>query len=203
MTGDARREQILETAVRLFSQHGFSGTTTKQIAQAAGVSEAMVFRHFSSKDELYGAILDAKACQSEMQFLWKENSVIQKAMDDRDDFAFFYNIALHALNKHHTDVGFMRLLMFSALEEHALAQRFFKEFVARMYDYIGNYIKSRQQEGAMRDIAPRVAVRSFMGMLIHHSITNILWDKSRDLVNISNEEAAKNFTEILLNGIRN
>ena len=63
MAGEERRLQILRIAVRLFSQHGFRGTTTKEIAQAAGVSEAMVFRHFATKEELYTAILDHKACE--------------------------------------------------------------------------------------------------------------------------------------------
>ena len=40
MTGDDRRKQILETAVRLFSAHGFSGTTTRKIAEAAGNLDA-------------------------------------------------------------------------------------------------------------------------------------------------------------------
>jgi hypothetical protein len=39
-------------------------------------------------------------------------------------------------------------------------------------------------------------------MMIHHSLNNILWDKKRRLIDISNEEAAKNFAEILLGGIR-
>jgi hypothetical protein len=39
-------------------------------------------------------------------------------------------------------------------------------------------------------------------MLIHHSLNNILWDKKRHLMNISNEDAAKHFAEILLGGIR-
>ena len=62
MTGDKRRLQILQTAFDLFSRKGFSGTTTKDIAKAAGVSEAMVFKHFASKDELYGALIEAKTC---------------------------------------------------------------------------------------------------------------------------------------------
>ena len=37
MTGDARREQILQAAISLFSQKGFRGTTTKEIGKAAGV----------------------------------------------------------------------------------------------------------------------------------------------------------------------
>jgi AcrR family transcriptional regulator len=203
MTGDERREQILRAAVELFSRKGFKGTTTKEIANASGVSEAMVFRHFASKDELYAAILHSKGCQDGVKrFPWEGNEMLSKAIELRDDFAVFYNIALAALNKHHEDVGFMRLLFYSALEEHNLAERFFKEFIERVYEFIGGYIKTRQDEGAMRDLEPRIAVRAFMGMLIHHSINNILWDKKRVLLDITNEEAAKNFAEILLEGIR-
>jgi len=202
MKGDARREQILQTAVSLFSQRGFSGTTTKEIAKAAGVSEAMVFRHFSSKDELYGAILESKTCKGGTEpFPW-EASDLRRAIEEKDDYAFFYNLALHAMNQHHSDVGFMRLLFYSALEEHELADRFFSEFISRIYVFIGDYVETRQRDGAMREINPRIVVRAFMGMLIHHSINNILWDKDRKLLNISNEEAAANFTEIILKGIR-
>jgi AcrR family transcriptional regulator len=203
MKGDERREQILAAAISLFSKHGFSGTTTKEIAKAAGVSEAMVFRHFANKDALYGAILDNKACNDGVRrFPWEGNPAVIEAMAKKDDFAFFYNIAVSALEKHHSDVGFMRLLFYSALEDHELAHEFFSGFIARIYEFIGDYIKSRQADGAMREIKPKIAVRAFLGMLIHHSLNNILWDKNRKLLSISNEEAARNFTEVLLQGIR-
>ncbi|MBK9173828.1 MAG: TetR/AcrR family transcriptional regulator [Chloracidobacterium sp.] len=202
MSGDERREQILTTAVELFSRHGFSGTTTKQIANAAGVSEAMVFRHFSTKDELYGAILHSKSCEDGLhQYPWEGNAELLRAIEEKDDHAVFYNFALQALNKHEADVGFMRLLFYSALEEHDLADRFFNEFVSKVYDFIGGYIERRQADGAMREMHPRIIVRSFLGMLIHHSLNNILWDKKKRILDISNEEAAKNFAEILLRGV--
>lgn len=203
MKGDERREQILQTAVNLFSQRGFKGTTTKEIALASGVSEAMVFRHFASKDELYGAILHSKGCKDGVQrFPWEKNEKLRQAILEKDDFAVFYNIGFDALNKHQDDVVFMRLLFYSALEEHELADRFFNEFISRIYEFIGGYIKGRQDDGAFRQMNPRIAVRSFLGMLIHHSLNNILWDKKRVILNISNEEAAKNFAEILLRGIK-
>lgn len=201
MTGDARREQILKTAVQLFSQHGFSGTTTKKIAEAAGVSEAMVFRHFSTKSELYDAILDDKHCHEGIRFPWEHNPVLQKAIAEKDDHAVFYNLAFNALVKQQSDESFMRLLFYSALEEHELAERFFNEFVAKIYGFIGGYVEQRQKDGAMREINPRIVVRAFLGMMIHHSLNNILWDKKRKLLNITNEEAAKNFAEIILNGV--
>ena len=60
MPGEDRRRQLLRVAVESFALNGFSGTKTKDIAAAAGVSEAILFRHFASKEDLYHAILDEK-----------------------------------------------------------------------------------------------------------------------------------------------
>ena len=51
-----RRESILAAATRAFAAEGFGGTRTQQIAKAAGVSEALLFRHFPSKQALYDAV---------------------------------------------------------------------------------------------------------------------------------------------------
>jgi AcrR family transcriptional regulator len=59
-----RRVAIVDAAKPLFAQHGFVGTTTRQIAQAAGVSEALVFQHFPSKAALYREILD-QGCEGD------------------------------------------------------------------------------------------------------------------------------------------
>jgi AcrR family transcriptional regulator len=202
MSGDERRSQILQVAIKLFSQTGFSGTTTKEIARAAGVSEAMVFRHFATKSELYHAILDFKVCEGGTKNRSWENPVMKRALEEKDDFTVLYGFALNALRHHKEDVDFMRLLFHAALDEHELSQMFFDQFVARIYEFMGEYIRQRQIEGAMREVEPRIVVRAFLGMLIHHSLNNILWDKKRRLLDVSDEEAAQSFTEILLNGIK-
>ena len=202
MTGDRRREVILETAFNLFSKRGFSGTTTQDIARSAGVSEATVFKHFSTKDELYAALLDVKKCsEGHHRFPWEENESLIKAMNSNDDYGVFYSFAIRAPDKQQSDISFMRMLFFSALEEHEMADRFYTEFVAKIYDFLGAYVKKRQKDGAFRKVAPKIVVRAFLGMLIHHSLNNILWDKNRRVLDISNETAAKNFAEILLRGI--
>jgi hypothetical protein len=73
--------------------------------------------------------------------------------------------------------------------------------VRRVYEFLGNYIRERQREGAMTDMDPAIVVRSFIGMIIHHSLNNNLWDPQRRLLNLSNQAAAQNFTTILLQGI--
>ena len=200
MSGDERRSQILQVAIRLFSRNGFSGTTTKEIARAAGVSEAIIFRHFATKEELYHAILDYKACEGGNP---TPMELAGKVMSKGDDREFFYQLMLNALNHHDKDPEFMRLLFHSALEGHDLADIFIEQNIVPIYEFLSEYIAKRQKEGAIRkDIAPRVIIRAFVGMMIHHSLNNTLWDTKRRLLNISNEEAARFFTEILLGGIR-
>lgn len=198
MAGEERRLQILAVAVSLFSNRGFRGTTTKEIAQAAGVSEAMVFRHFATKKELYAAILDHKACSGGK---FEPAEMAADGIKRKDDRAVFESLALGALNHHEKDPEFQRLLLHSALEKHELAQMFFDEFVRRVYEFLGGYICERQREGALVEMEPAIVVRSFIGMVMHHSLNNNLWDPKRRLLNISNESAAKHFTNILLNGI--
>jgi AcrR family transcriptional regulator len=199
MAGEERRHQIVHVAVSLFSEHGFRGTTTKEIAHAAGISEAMVFRHFATKEELYAAILDHKACSSGGKF--DPCEIATNAISRKDDRAVFEGLALAALQYHQDDPAFQRLLLHSALEKHELAQMFFDQFVLRVYEYLGGYIRERQKDGAFIEMDPAIVVRSFIGMVMHHSLNNNLWDPTRRLLKISNEEAATQFTNILLHGI--
>src|SRR5437660_3190305 len=57
LDNEGRRKGIVEAAMPLFARKGFAGTTTKEIAEAAHVSEALVFKHFPSKAALYEEIL--------------------------------------------------------------------------------------------------------------------------------------------------
>src|SRR3977135_1671458 len=64
MTGDLRRQLILSAAKRRVALHGFAGTTTKIVAAAASISEALLFKHFPTKSALYAEIL-AEECEAD------------------------------------------------------------------------------------------------------------------------------------------
>jgi len=64
LDSDERRRAIVTAAVPLFARDGFAGTTTRELAAAAGVSEALLFRHFPSKQSLYREIL-ALGCEGD------------------------------------------------------------------------------------------------------------------------------------------
>src|SRR5689334_5356495 len=90
-----RRQDILTAAERLFSQKGFNGTTTKELAAKAGVHEAILFRHFKNKRDLYRATIDLKLARNRPAALEQMN----QAAEDRDDHAFFGALAIGLLTR--------------------------------------------------------------------------------------------------------
>jgi AcrR family transcriptional regulator len=61
LSADQRKQAIVDAVRDVFAQKGFDGTTTRELAKAAGVSEALLYKHFPSKESLYAAMLDACA----------------------------------------------------------------------------------------------------------------------------------------------
>jgi len=57
-TVDDRREQIMESALRVFAKKGFSGASNKDIAREAGITPGLIYHYFESKDALLKAIFD-------------------------------------------------------------------------------------------------------------------------------------------------
>jgi len=69
LPADARRQQILDVAIRAFAARGFAGASTLAIAAAAGVGEPTIYRYFASKRDLYLAAVDR--CSSQILERWR------------------------------------------------------------------------------------------------------------------------------------
>src|SRR5436853_2362850 len=108
-----RRQDILGAAMQLFAEKGFRGTTTRDLAAHAEVNEAIIFRHFSTKEDLYRAILEEKMRQGDHRAKVDELTQLAK---EGDDAQFLEALGHMFLEKHEQDTTFMRLLLFSALE---------------------------------------------------------------------------------------
>ena len=164
-TAASRREQILTVATRLFARRGFQGTTTKKIAQHAGVTEALIFRHFPSKDHLYWAVIQSKIKGASSP----RERMLERLKATGTDADILCGLAADILERRSKDQTLSRLLLYSALENHRLSHRFFRTFVAGYYDILADYIGRRVAEGTFRRVDPLLAARGFLGMVIYHS----------------------------------
>jgi AcrR family transcriptional regulator len=196
MSAEDRRQQIVVIAAGLFAQKGFRGTTTKEIADRAGISEAIIFRHFTTKDDLYAAILSFKIQQAGERL----NTKLTEAASRKDDRAFFGSLAFEMLEFHCKDESFIRLLLYSALEGHDLSSFVFHSAARDFKERIHRYIQQRIADGAFRQINPAVAARAFVGMVLHQAEMRTIF-KTTDDLKVSNKQIADRFVEIFLNGM--
>src|SRR3984885_3644476 len=172
-----RREQILGVARQLFAKQGFRGTTTRQIADQAQVNEAILFRHFRSKEALYWAVLDELSRQrnnrGNLQALISERP--RSDGKPEADEKFFAAVAEGLLERSRRDPNFIRLLIFSGLERHSLSQRFFRTYTTVYWDLLAKYIRGRMREGEFKTMNPLLAARGFIGMVSHYNFIQVLF----------------------------
>ncbi len=173
LPGAARRAAILETAIRLFAERGFSGTTTRDLAAAVGVTEPVLYRHFPTKSALYEAILESKTAEGREMF----EAALGPYLAADDDRGFFTRLAELIQRRFARDPAFVRLLLFSALEGHALADRFYRRQMLEFHTLIAGYIRRRMRAGAFRRLDPWIVARSFINLAAHQGLLNELWPR--------------------------
>ena len=194
MTAGGRREQILQGSMKLFAEKGFRGTTTREIAQQLGISEALMFKYFPSKKALYRAIIQKRTDGSEEMFFPKE------AIQAKDDRQVFRSIASYLISKNTEDPTFMRLIQYSALEGHELSRIFFENSCMEKTKLLSRIYSPADQGTGFQNVPPLLAARAFMGMIIHYVQSQEIYGM-KDLFNFSQKKVVDTFVETFLNGL--
>jgi len=195
MSSEDRRACILETACKLFSEKGFRGTTTRELAAAAGVTEPVLYEHFRTKRDLYSAIIEAKA-RGGIEVL---SALDQRFQDVQDDRGFFTALADTIVDWYTEDSAFIRLLLFSSLEGHELKD-LFHERTRDCFSIVANYIARRKGEGGIRSfVDPCIAARGFFGMVAHYAMTAIVFGANP--IDRPPKEVLREMIDIFLSGM--
>ena len=191
-----RREQILDVATGLFAQQGFQGTTTKLIAERSGVTEALIFRHFPSKEELYWTVIERKInCAA-------PGERMQEVLEiGGDDLSVLSRVAAQVLERRAKDQTLSRLLLFSALEKHELSERFFRNYVADYFEVLASFVRKGIAARRFRNVDPLLAARGFLGMVIYHSWVQELYG-GKQIQDFDPEVVSRTLADIWLQGMQ-
>ncbi|MGA2962625.1 MAG: TetR/AcrR family transcriptional regulator [Candidatus Korobacteraceae bacterium] len=191
-----RRQQILGIATEMFAEKGFGGTTTREIAAHAQVNEALIFRHFPTKEELYWAVLEAKVRSEDFHLRLEE--LLSGAANVREALLA---VADWTLQRRAEDHATTRLSMFCALERHELSQRFFGHFIAEYFEVLANYLRRQMCQGVLRSADPIMAARTFIGAVVYHSLIQELFGPVDTTGNTDAREASRLMVSIWLDGM--
>jgi len=193
LKANERRASILAVAKLLFADKGYNGVAVDEIARRLGVSPAVLYQHFSSKEALYEEVLNHISAQRE--------SYIEAALNGPDDFgSVLGRMALVFANKMAADSDYLRMEMQAALEDAPMAQRLFENRWKSFTDFIEFYIGELSQNGQLSHINPRIASLMYQGALREALYAKVIL-KSERYKSFSLTELIKLITQFFLQSI--
>lgn len=188
-----RKRKIIQAAIERFSTHGFGGTTTRELARQAGISEALLFRHFPNKRKLYEAILSAKM-EEQVPFL------LQNLNQNGDPKKVLMVLARRIVLQNEKDPSLLRLLLYSALEGHELSDLFFQRRTLPLLEFLKSFLKQQERSGRLRVPDPETAARAFLGMVFSYVQTRLLF-RVPQVMKRSPDGVLKSYVEIFVRGL--
>jgi len=170
LTATDRRSQILAAAMELFSERGFHGARTRELARRAGVSEALLFRHFPTKEALIRAILENVT----ERYLRMEAKI--RGAPPREALISLADLVLSSLRE---NPAVFRVVFFGVMEKPQFAREFYRSFLSRMLTLEARLFRRAFAEGKGTSIPasqvdPRVVARSFHGSLLFYNVAGAI-----------------------------
>ena len=180
--------------MQLFSRQGFKGTSTRDIAQLAGVNEATLFRYFAKKTDLFGA-----AAESRLNRLKFGRELQNGLASDLDPDVIVPMLAAFVVENMSEYPELMRLLYVARFELPG-SDQIFREHLGPIFDAVHAYFSRCAAKGLIRDLDPTIATLGLAGAVSAHlnlhelfADGNVPWDA---------QSTAPIYAQLWLNGLQ-
>lgn len=184
--------KILKAALHLFAQRGYSGTTTRDLAQSAGVAEGTLFRHFENKK----AILVAVATQGWVEIL----TDLLTELSAMASYKAIGQVMQRRMLNLRKNSDLMRVCFMEAQFHPELREQIQTEVIGKMIDVAEAFFQTAMDQGIYRPMNPRMVARVFLGMFTVAGFSHeTLGDEASSAHSM--RELAECLTDIFLNGV--
>ncbi len=184
--------KILKAALHLFAQRGYSGTTTRDLAQSAGVAEGTLFRHFENKK----AILVAVATQGWVEIL----TDLLTELSEMASYKAIGQVMQRRMLNLRKNSDLMRVCFMEAQFHPELREQIQTEVIGKMIDVAEAFFQTAMDRGVYRPMNPRMIARVFLGMFTVAGFSQeTLGDDAGSAGSM--RELAECLTDIFLNGV--
>jgi AcrR family transcriptional regulator len=186
-------DRIIKAAIALFSRQGFHGTTTREIARLADVSEVTVFRYFEHKDGIFWSAL-----QSCFNSIKPRITLLGRSSENATPEVMLPEIVCLLVDVVTYSPELMRLIAVSLLELHGPAEELCREQLSPLFAIISNYLARNIANGKVRNLNPAIAAAAIGLTVVAQPELSKLVHGSR-LSQLGSREAIDQFSEFWLN----
>jgi AcrR family transcriptional regulator len=185
-----RREQLIDVATKLFAKSGYEATTTAAIADAAGVTEPILYRHFKSKQELFVAIVREVSMHTLRQW--------QALIADITDPAEKLRAISAAMPEHMKRLSDYYHVLHGALgtSRDKKVMAVLREHYQQIEDFFSKIVADGQKNGGFRrEVAPKAAAWQFIFAGIGYAMISLN-------LGGTDKELTREVIESLVRGVR-
>ena len=186
------RDRILKAALRLFAKAGYDGTTTRELAETAGVAEGTLFRYFPNKK----AILVEVATQGWIEIL----TDLLTELSEMGSYKAVAQVMRRRMLHLHKNADMLRVCFMEAQFHPDLRDRIQAEVIDKMTDVAEVFFQSAMDQGIYRRMNPKTVARVFLGMFAVAGFSqSTIMDAGTAAAEM--QEMAEGLAEIFLNGV--
>jgi AcrR family transcriptional regulator len=165
-----RGDKILLAAGKLFARQGYHGTTTREIARLADVSENTLFRHFDHKEELFWLTL--RSYSGGLKF---RRDVLEGITQCDSPEVVLPKIIEMLADTANYRPELLRLIAVAFVELHAKVNEFCQEQLSPVFSAINHYLEINIRSGKIRNLDPTILTSALiMTVLTHPEIYNLI-----------------------------
>lgn len=190
--GRSTRERILQAGLKLFSERGYLGATTREIASEASVAEITLFRYFPSKERLFEEVINTYS------FLPRLKEIIAE-VEDKSLKEALIRIATSFLEVLNMRKDLIRIMHSEMMRYPEKIQKIYDALIRDTLKILSTYFEGLQRKGIMRGVNPEYAARAFLGMFFSYfyvreikGLKRYMEDNTKDII-----EA---YVDIFING---
>jgi AcrR family transcriptional regulator len=163
---EARRDEVLDAALELFTEKGFAATRVEDVAQKAGISKGTIYLYFPSKEALMEGLIDRALSPIALQAI----SVIDAAgVDPRLVFQTIGGLIAGRLSDPKI-FAVPKLIVRESVQFPELAQIYRRNVIDKILPRLVRLIEHHVKSGRFRPVDPELAIRSLIGPIIAHLV---------------------------------
>ena len=192
---ETRRSQILEAALSVFTEKGYSEATVPDIAREAGVAVGTIYNYYESKRELLGSIITTYVINQ--PFL----DLLEKSIES-DDREFVVGVMENRLMFGFENVDRFWFVMTEAIRDSEWREHFAGEILGPIFEYPRKFLQSKIDSGDFRDLDVKLAIRAMVGMVIGFLFLYRIEGEASPARGASARHVAEELADLVLNGFR-
>jgi len=170
LKNSVRTEKIVDAAAQLFARQGYHGTSTREIARLAEVSENTLFRHFDHKEDIFWSALRSNVTALRPQ--WEMLSEIKTGEAPQVVLPKILELLAETVN---CKPDVIRLIAVAYVELHSKAEVLCRDLISPLFSDISQYLATSVEKGEVVEVDPTLLAASLLAVvLIHPSLSRLV-----------------------------